>query len=75
MENKSNGQAMDLQKVCVQWLEMQSERDKERKLMSKLINELKRDVATAGNTTRLDSLFKYMSEQMELLRQYSLNQA
>lgn len=44
MENKKNGQNMDIEKFRKQWEEIRSERDKEKKIMDRLISTLRKTV-------------------------------
>lgn len=61
MESKDNSHTIDLDKVRMHWKAMLSEREKERKLMSKLVSELRKALATVGNLDKLESLFKYLT--------------
>lgn len=61
MESKDNSHTIDLDKVRMHWKAMLSEREKERKLMSKLVQELRKALATVGNLDKLESLFKYLT--------------
>ena len=74
MENRKNGQNLDIEKFRKQWEEIRSERDKERKIFDRLIANLRKTVASAANTQKLDKVFEYFSEQLEVLRAQSLKQ-
>ena len=50
MENKKNGQDMDIEKFRKQWEEIRTERDREKKIMDRLISNLRKTVASASNT-------------------------
>jgi|LauGreDrversion4_2_1035121.scaffolds.fasta_scaffold1505570_1 hypothetical protein len=50
MENRKNGQNLDIEKFRKQWEEIRSERDKERKIFDRLIANLRKTVASAANT-------------------------
>ena len=56
---------MDLEKVRTQWKDMQTERAKERTLLKKVLKQLRKSIARAGNKEKLETLLKYLEEQLE----------
>lgn len=62
MENKKNGQNMDIEKFRKQWEEIRSERDKEKKIMDRLISTLRKTVLSATNSQKVDKVFDYFTE-------------
>lgn len=53
---------------------MQGEREKERKLMSKIIKVLRKTIASSDVTHKLDKLFDYLTEQLDVLKTYNQEQ-
>jgi hypothetical protein len=50
LETRQNGQNMDIEKFRKQWHEIRSERDREKKIMDRLIGNLRKTVASASTT-------------------------
>jgi hypothetical protein len=53
---------MDIEKFRKQWHEIRSERDREKKIMDRLIGNLRKTVASASTTQKLDKVFDYFTE-------------
>lgn len=47
MENKQNGQNLDIERFRKQWHEIRTERDREKKIMDKLISSLRKTYLSA----------------------------
>lgn len=62
LETRQNGQNMDIEKFRKQWHEIRSERDREKKIMDRLIGNLRKTVASASTTQKLDKVFDYFTE-------------
>jgi hypothetical protein len=62
MENKQNGQNMDIERFRKQWQEIRNEREREKKIMDRLIGNFKKTLHTASNTQKLEKVFDYFSE-------------
>ena len=65
---------VDLSKIRAYWSEMQGEREKERKLMSKMVQVLRKSIASSDVSHRMDKLFDYLSEQLDVLKTYNQKQ-
>lgn len=66
--------SIDIPKLQREWAEMRNERDNDHKMIVKFVNELRRAVQNAKsiNENKLDSIFAYFTEQLEVLRQTNL---
>jgi hypothetical protein len=62
MENKQNGQNMDIERFRKQWQEIRNEREREKKIMDRLIGNFKKTLLTASTTQKLDKVFDYFTE-------------
>ena len=65
---------MDIERFRKQWAEIVQEREREKRLMDKVIGNLRKSLASAANSKRLDKIFEYFNEQLEVLKQYSRQQ-
>ena len=74
MENKQNGQNLDIERFRKQWHEIRTERDREKKIMEKLISSLRKTYLSAQSSKKLDKVFDYFTEQLDVLKTYSLKQ-
>lgn len=51
-----------------QWQDMQRERESERKLIGKLVTQLRKMVASGREASGIDKVLAYMAEQIELIK-------
>jgi|LauGreDrversion4_2_1035121.scaffolds.fasta_scaffold27187_6 hypothetical protein len=62
METQNIGKNLDYEKIQRQWVDLQSEREKERKFIGKLITTLKKSIQSGNMSNKLDKLFDYLTE-------------
>jgi hypothetical protein len=53
---------MDIERFRKQWQEIRNEREREKKIMDRLIGNFKKTLHTASTTQKLDKVFDYFTE-------------